>query len=223
MASYRLKLAHELAGTWAEILDVDHVGLDDDVLALGVDSLAMTQMILRVKEDFGVEFTFDDIFEAPTVAALALRVESSQKRTRRARAQSGRLPEGTARAKRRGVKPLSIVQERMLGIERKLPGLPQFNLPFAYRWRARWTLRRSNGSLAGVSCAVMARCARHLDGERARLFRAGHARRRSQSQIDGEGCFVGQTRSKKRPGEEAPAAESEARRNREKSLKRIDT
>jgi acyl carrier protein len=149
-ASHRSSLAHELAGAWAEILDVDHVGLDDDVLALGVDSLAMTQMILRVKEDFGVEFTFDDIFEAPTVAALALRVESSQKRTRRARAQSGRLPEGTARAKRRGVKPLSIVQERMLRIERKLPGLPQFNLPFAYRLQGPLDIAALKRSLAGV-------------------------------------------------------------------------
>ena len=42
-------------------------------------------------------------------------------------------PTEIAYAKEDGPQPVSIVQERMLRIERKLPGLPQFNLPFAYR------------------------------------------------------------------------------------------
>ena len=29
------------------------------------------QMILRLEEHFGVDFSFEDIFDAPTVAALA--------------------------------------------------------------------------------------------------------------------------------------------------------
>ena len=110
----------------------------------------MTQMILRMKEDFGVEFTFDDIFDAPTVAALALRVELSQKRSRGQLPQSSDLPEGAARAKRHGVQPLSIVQERMLRIERKLPGLPQFNLPFAYRLQGPLSVTALKRSLASV-------------------------------------------------------------------------
>ncbi|HET7884979.1 MAG TPA: AMP-binding protein [Bradyrhizobium sp.] len=134
-APHRSTLAHRLAGAWAEILGSDHVGLEEDVLALGVDSLDMTQMILRIKRDFGVELTFDDIFETPTVAALALRVETSQKRARVSMPPASDLPELTAQTKQYGVKPLSVVQERMLRIERKLPGLPQFNLPFAYRLR----------------------------------------------------------------------------------------
>ena len=34
---------------------------------------------------------------------------------------------------RDGPQPISIPQEHVLRIERELPGLPQFNLPFAYR------------------------------------------------------------------------------------------
>jgi NRPS condensation-like uncharacterized protein len=37
------------------------------------------------------------------------------------------------RVKEDGPQAVSIVQERMMRIERKLPGFPQFNLPFAYR------------------------------------------------------------------------------------------
>jgi acyl-CoA synthetase (AMP-forming)/AMP-acid ligase II/acyl carrier protein len=131
--SHRSRLEQELAGSWAEILDVDRVGVDQDVLALGVDSLAMTQMILRVKEEFGVELTFDDIFEAPTVAALAFRVGSSPKRSRGKMSGASDLPSGTAGLGKRHGLPVAVVQDRMLRIERKLPGLPQFNLPFAYR------------------------------------------------------------------------------------------
>jgi acyl-CoA synthetase (AMP-forming)/AMP-acid ligase II/acyl carrier protein len=147
--SQRSTLEHRLAGAWAEILDLDHVGLDQDVLALGVDSLAMTQMILRLKDEFGVEFTFDDIFGAPTVAALAAPVESSHKRAR-AQSPSSDLSLRTAHTKQHGAKPLSIVQERMLRIERKLPGLPQFNLPFAYRLQGPLDIAALRRSLAGV-------------------------------------------------------------------------
>ena len=133
MVSPRSGLQRQLAGIWAELLDIDQVGVDQDVFALGVDSLAMTQMILRLEERFGVDFSFEDIFSAPTVAALALHVEQSKKHSTDLSLSSSDPTMETARVKRDGPQPVSIVQERMLRIERKLPGLPQFNLPFAYR------------------------------------------------------------------------------------------
>ena len=133
MVSLRSGLQRQLAGIWAELLDIDQVGVDQDVFALGVDSLAMTQMILRLEERFGVDFSFEDIFSAPTVAALALHVEQSKKHSTDLSLSSSDPTMETARVKRDGPQPVSIVQERMLRIERKLPGLPQFNLPFAYR------------------------------------------------------------------------------------------
>ena len=133
MVSPRSGLQRQLAGIWAELLDIDQVGVDQDVFALGVDSLAMTQMILRLEERFGVDFSFEDIFSAPTVAALALHVEQSKKHSTDLSLSSSDPTMETARVKGDGPQPVSIVQERMLRIERKLPGLPQFNLPFAYR------------------------------------------------------------------------------------------
>ena len=45
---------------------------------------------------------------------------------------------------------MSIVQERMLRIERELPGLPQFNLPFAYRLRGPLDVAALERSLAEI-------------------------------------------------------------------------
>jgi acyl-CoA synthetase (AMP-forming)/AMP-acid ligase II/acyl carrier protein len=150
MVSPRSELERRLAGIWADLLDIDQVGVDQDVLALGVDSLAMTQMILRLEERFGVDFSFEDIFNAPTVAALALRVESSKKGSAGLLPNSIDPPMEIACVKGDGPQPLSIVQERMLRIERKLPGLPQFNLPFAYRLQGPLSVPALRRSLADL-------------------------------------------------------------------------
>lgn len=150
MVSPRSELERQLAGIWADILDIDQIGVDQDVFALGVDSLAMTHMILRLEERFGVDFSFEDIFNAPTVAALALRVESSEKGSTDPLLSSSDPTMETACVKGDGPQPVSIVQERMLRIERKLPGLPQFNLPFAYRLQGPLNVRALKRSLADV-------------------------------------------------------------------------
>jgi acyl-CoA synthetase (AMP-forming)/AMP-acid ligase II/acyl carrier protein len=149
MVSPRSELELQLARIWADILDIDRIGVDQDVFMLGVDSLAMTQMILRVEERFGVDFSFKDIFDAPTVAALALRLESSKKDSG-PRASSIDPAMEIAREKGDGPQPVTIVQERMLRIERKLPGLPQFNLPFAHRLQGPLNVAALKRSLAEV-------------------------------------------------------------------------
>ena len=143
------ELEGQLAEIWADILRIDQISVDQDVFALGVDSLTMMQMILRLEERFGVNFSFEDIFRAPTVAALALRLESS-KGTLDVSSGSADPPIEIAHAKGDGAQPLSSVQERMLRIERELPGLPQFNLPFGYRLRGSLNVQALERSLAEV-------------------------------------------------------------------------
>ena len=64
---------------WAELLDLDQMSVDQDIFALGADSLTVAQMLSRLRARFGVDLSFKDIFDAPTVAALAARIESSEK------------------------------------------------------------------------------------------------------------------------------------------------
>ncbi|WP_159109557.1 AMP-binding protein [Bradyrhizobium sp. USDA 3458] len=145
----RSELERQLAGFWKDILGIDRISADQDVFALGVDSLAMTQMILRVEEHFGTTLSIEDIFNSPTVAALALRIASSKDGAGPLAGRHDPLTEIT-RADADGPQPVSIVQERMLRIERKLPGLPQFNLPFVYRLQGQLNipaLERSLGEL----------------------------------------------------------------------------
>ena len=67
------------ADIWAELLDLDQISVDQDIFALGADSLTVAQMLSRLRARLGVDLSFKDIFDAPTVAALAARIESSGK------------------------------------------------------------------------------------------------------------------------------------------------
>jgi len=67
----RTPLERVLAGAWEEALGVDRVGIDDGFFDLGGHSLLATQMISWVRETFEVEVPLRELFERPTVAALA--------------------------------------------------------------------------------------------------------------------------------------------------------
>jgi acyl-CoA synthetase (AMP-forming)/AMP-acid ligase II/acyl carrier protein len=133
MAPPRSELQRQLIKIWADLLGLEQIGIDQDVFALGADSMAVTQMISRLRECFDVYLSFKDIVHAPTVMALAARLGSLKKRStspslRDPLADIGRLERDKSQ-------PVSIVQERILRIEQTVPGLSQFNLPFAYRLR----------------------------------------------------------------------------------------
>jgi amino acid adenylation domain-containing protein/non-ribosomal peptide synthase protein (TIGR01720 family) len=64
-----------LAGIWSELLGASRVGVEDDFFLLGGDSIVSLRLASRVRRAFGVELSPRVIFEAPTVAALAGRLE----------------------------------------------------------------------------------------------------------------------------------------------------
>jgi amino acid adenylation domain-containing protein/non-ribosomal peptide synthase protein (TIGR01720 family) len=59
-----------LARIWAEVLRVPQVGVDDDFFALGGDSILSLQVVSRAAEA-GLHLTPRQLFDHPTVAALA--------------------------------------------------------------------------------------------------------------------------------------------------------
>ncbi|HSG39484.1 MAG TPA: amino acid adenylation domain-containing protein, partial [Thermoanaerobaculia bacterium] len=75
----RTALEETVAKLWAEVLGLDRVGLQDDFFALGGHSLLATQLISRIREQFSVELPLRDLFESPTVEALARAIENGQK------------------------------------------------------------------------------------------------------------------------------------------------
>lgn len=64
-----------LAEVWTQLLLTDVVAVEDDFFDLGGDSLQILRLISRVSRAFGVVLSPQDVFDAPTVAELALVVE----------------------------------------------------------------------------------------------------------------------------------------------------
>jgi acyl-CoA synthetase (AMP-forming)/AMP-acid ligase II/acyl carrier protein/NRPS condensation-like uncharacterized protein len=148
MASPRSGLERQLAKIWEEILECDQIGIDQDIFALGADSLAIMQVISTLRKRFGVHFILKDIFDTPTVAALAIRLETLEKRSTAVPLSLRDPPKDTTRAPGDGPHPVSIVQERGLRIERELPKLSQSNLPYAYRLKGPLNVAALEQSLA---------------------------------------------------------------------------
>jgi len=69
-----------IAGMLAELLAVQAVGADDNFFLLGGHSLLGTQLVLRLRDAFGVELKLRDLFDAPTVGELARLIEQEVRR-----------------------------------------------------------------------------------------------------------------------------------------------
>lgn len=61
-----------MARIWAEIFGIERVGINDQFLELGGHSLLAVQLISRLQAGLQVKVNFRDLFEAPTVAELAV-------------------------------------------------------------------------------------------------------------------------------------------------------
>lgn len=59
-----------LSEIWLEILSIDDFSIDDNFFALGGDSLMATQIISRVKSQFGLNCTMAELFSNPTLEGM---------------------------------------------------------------------------------------------------------------------------------------------------------
>jgi non-ribosomal peptide synthetase component F len=124
----RTRLEKMLAESWAEILQIQQVGLHDDFFALGGDSLLVTHVLARVYEVLNLEIDVSRFFDAPTVAELADHLESLIQA-----GQVGQPSSAIVRVLRENGVPASIAQERIWKLQRALPGIPLFNALYPLR------------------------------------------------------------------------------------------
>ncbi|HZI16961.1 MAG TPA: amino acid adenylation domain-containing protein [Pyrinomonadaceae bacterium] len=131
VAQLRTQAEGVLSAMWAEVLGLESVGAEDNFFDLGGHSLLATRVFSRVREAFKVELPIRTIFEAPTVAQLARRIEG---------AAGGGLAQSAPpirRAPRAAGLPLSFGQQRLWFLHRLDPTTPLYNIPGAMRLTGR--------------------------------------------------------------------------------------
>jgi len=72
------EVEQELARVWAEVLGLDEVGVHDRFFDLGGQSLLATQIISRVIEKYKIDIPIRALFEAPTVAQMAVIIDAKR-------------------------------------------------------------------------------------------------------------------------------------------------
>jgi amino acid adenylation domain-containing protein len=126
-AAPRTPTEEVLAGIWSEVLGRERIGIDASFFDLGGHSLSAMQAASRIRKTFGVELPLRALFEEPTVAALARKVESLQ-RTRDERSAPPLVP-----VPRGGDIPLSFAQQRLWFLDQLQPRSAAYNIPSAVR------------------------------------------------------------------------------------------
>jgi amino acid adenylation domain-containing protein len=115
-----------LASIWSSLLGVTEIGVSDNFFDLGGHSLLATRMLGRILDAFSVSLPLRAVFESPTIAGLAHRLDgASRNRPTEMAIAHDEHPSET---------PASITQEYVLAFERLLPGYPVFNLPYTFRY-----------------------------------------------------------------------------------------
>ncbi|MCZ4521275.1 non-ribosomal peptide synthase/polyketide synthase [Rhodococcus ruber] len=113
-----------VAGVFADVLNIDRAGLDDDFFSLGGNSLVATQVVSRLGVALDTVVPVRVLFEYSTVAALAVHLESVAGSGSRAALVAGSRPERP---------PLSLAQQRYWFLNQFDTSSAVDNIPFAVR------------------------------------------------------------------------------------------
>jgi len=127
----RSEIEELLAGIWAELLQVESVGVGDNFFDLGGHSLLATQMASRVRAAFRVELPLRRIFEAATVAELAVNIGALMRGS-----DNFQVPP-LLPVTRDEPLPLSFAQQRLWFIDQLEPNNYVYNVPVAIHIRGR--------------------------------------------------------------------------------------
>ncbi|MBE1577330.1 non-ribosomal peptide synthase/polyketide synthase [Amycolatopsis roodepoortensis] len=110
-----------LCALFADVLGVERVGIDDGFFALGGHSLLVMRLVSRISASLDATVSVRDVFDAPTVAALAERLSDPSAQPA---LSAGNRPD---------VLPLSPAQQRLWFLYRLEGITATYNIPLAWR------------------------------------------------------------------------------------------
>ncbi|MBW4417621.1 MAG: amino acid adenylation domain-containing protein [Myxacorys californica WJT36-NPBG1] len=120
----RTAIEATIADIWTEVLNLSQPpSVQANFFELGGHSLLATQVVSRLRTTFQVELPLRRLFEAPTIADLAIAISDI--------AQSSEAP--IERVSQSADLPLSFAQERLWFLDQLKPGDPAYNIPAAVR------------------------------------------------------------------------------------------
>ncbi|KAK9670738.1 hypothetical protein K7432_017543 [Basidiobolus ranarum] len=120
-------LEETLGGIFAEVLGFKRVGIHDNFFDMGGHSLSATRVMSRIRVVLGQEVPLKMLFEAPSIASLSERLESTINKINVA---DNTIPVLNKLANRNHL-PLSFAQERLWFMNELLPNSSIYNIPFA--------------------------------------------------------------------------------------------
>ena len=128
-----------LVGIYAEVLGLDRVGVDDSFFDLGGDSLLAMRLSASINASLAADVSVPTVFDAPTVAQLALRIGVGSRRL-----------EPLVAVERPAVVPLSFAQQRLWFIDQLQGPSPVYNMAAALRLDGRLDAEALGAALADV-------------------------------------------------------------------------
>ncbi len=144
----RSEVEELVAQLWRDVLGVDEISVYDNFFDLGGHSLLATRVAARLCANFNIELPLRQLFELPTLAALALHVADLR------RTQNGLASAPIVVLPRHGDLPLSSAQLRLWFLHQLEPESGAYNIPAAYRIHGRL-------DVAALASALNAMIARH--------------------------------------------------------------
>ena len=145
----RSTVEEQLASIWAEVLDVERVGIHDNFFEHGGHSLSAMRVISRIQRTFNVVISVRTLFELPTVTGLAeiivqagSLVLENNRRNDSAKTASGNdahelsadgaISDAPQSMADEAVFPVSFAQRRLWFLHQLESDLVSYNMPFAF-------------------------------------------------------------------------------------------
>ena len=154
-----------MADIYAQVLGLERVGVDDSFFDLGGDSLSATRLINAINTGLDADLAVRAVFEVPTVAQLASRVDAG--------AASGRHVGRWWRGSARGWSRCRLPRRRLWVLGQLYGPSPVYNMPtvLSDQQQGGWTSMRSVLRWRTWWAAEQSRCGRCSPRSRGSLRR----------------------------------------------------